>query len=535
MPGPIGGVVAGGRSIVSQPMGGADPQLRTQLARGGGLGLAGSLISAASGLVYTVLLARVLGDAGLGAALSAIALAAIATSLGKLGMDSTAIWLGTRNAVDQIARIRPTTRYMVAVSAAVGTAAGLVLALAGGLMSRSSGETATVGRALLAISWGVPFGVGVMVVLGATRGLGGIAPFVMVGNILVPVARPLLLIAVALAGGGAVAAAFAWAVPLPFAVALGTVVLRRQVRRHERRAGVIGPDWPRPAERTTILRYALPRTVSAGLEQALLWLDVLLVGALAGTAAAGVYGGASRFVAAGLIVDTALRVAVAPMMGRLLHTRQTDQLNELYRVATVWLVLFSIPVYAVVGVFAPTLLSWLGPEFASGDVVLVIMAVGASVTLSAGNVHSLLLMSGHSGWAAINKGIVVAVNVVGNLVLVPVWGIKGAALAWAAAMLLDAALALTQVSRFVGLRLDHRLVGHAAAAATAATVPILVVVRWTLGTSTGALFVGLFLAGASLTTVCWCWRDRFQFADITAVRASRHRSAKPSIDPERVH
>src|SRR5699024_6849766 len=66
-------------------------------------------------------------------------------------------------------------------------------------------------------------------------------------------------------------------------------------------------------------RYAAPRVVSESLSQLLVWLDVLIVGAIAGPAAAGVYGAATRIAAAGSLVDQAIRVVVAPIFSRLLH------------------------------------------------------------------------------------------------------------------------------------------------------------------------------------------------------------------------
>lgn len=67
-----------------------------------------------------------------------------------------------------------------------------------------------------------------------------------------------------------------------------------------------------------------------GMEQATIWLGVLLVGILAGPAAAGVYGGASRFVQAGLIIDSAIRVVVSPRFSAMLHLKDTKGVQSLY-------------------------------------------------------------------------------------------------------------------------------------------------------------------------------------------------------------
>src|SRR5699024_3090201 len=163
--------------------------------------------------------------------------------------------------------------------------------------------------------------------LAATRGLGMVVPYVLVGSVAIPVSRTFLVIMVAVFGGTAGLAVGSWAVPVTAGMAAALVVLTRQVARLE---GVDSPrSWWLRAERAgSILRFALPRTVSVALEQSLLWLDVVLVGTLAGTAAAGIYGGASRLIAAGFVVDTAIRVVVSPRFSRFLHEGRLAQLQD---------------------------------------------------------------------------------------------------------------------------------------------------------------------------------------------------------------
>ena len=69
------------------------------------------------------------------------------------------------------------------------------------------------------------------------------------------------------------------------------------------------------------------------------------------------------------------------------------------------------------------------------------------LSMSAGGVQSVLLMSGKSRWQLLNKlsSLVVAVTL--NFTLVPVWGLYGAVTAWASALLIDTFLASYQVFR----------------------------------------------------------------------------------------
>ena len=469
-----------------------------QLARGGGISLLGSATSALMGFVLTVVLARTLGDSGSGVVLQAIAVFTIVLSFARAGLDSAAVWMLPRLVTRDPSRIRGTLLWMLAVTAAAGVLCALIVEVAAPLL-----DVAVVDAVRVA-GWFLPAGALVLVALAATRGLGGVAPYALVGSVALPTARPLFVGIAAAAGASLALVTLAWALPLPLALVAALAVLRVQVLRHER--GARGP-WriDRPVRRE-LLGYAWPRTLSAGLEQSIIWLDVLIVGVIAGTAAAGVYGGASRFVAAGLIIDSALRIVVSSRFSALLYENRIGDVQALYRTAATWLVLFGAPIYLLLGIFAPVVLRLLGPGFEQGSTALAILCAGAVLTFAAGNIHSVLLMSGRSGWGAFNKVVVLVLNIVGNVLLVPVLGIAGAALVWSLSMVVDAALAAIEVRVLLGIRLGF------ASAAYALLVPLASVglpaigARLLLGEtllalcSGGALGVILFLG--------WCLLDR---------------------------
>ncbi|GAB3406181.1 hypothetical protein GCM10027515_20450 [Schumannella luteola] len=495
---------------------------RRRLARGGGLSFLGSALSALLGFAATVVITRSLGDAGAGQVLQLIAVITIALSFGRLGMDSVGVWLLPRLG-EAPQRIRPAVTLQLGVALLGGGAAALVVALA--LPQLATGIDPDLLRSAAAV---LPAGCVMLVALAALRGLGGLRGYVLIGSVVLPSTRVLALLAAALLVATPLALGLAWALPLiPLAV-IAVVVLLRRVRASAPPPGS-GAGRPRRASwipdrglTRQSLGYALPRTLSAVLEQGLLWLDVIIVGALAGSAAAGDYGAASRLIAAGLIIDTALRVVVAPRFSALLHAGRRSETEALYRTAASWLVLFSAPIYLLLAVFAPLVLTWFGEGFGDGATALMILCAGAIVTFLAGNVHSLLLMSGRSGWAAANKAIVLALNVTANLLLVPVFGITGAAAAWAGAMLLDAVLAGVQVRLLLGIR---PALGHVLGALL---VPLVLVgapallLRWALGATLPALLLSIGVGGAAL--LVWARLDgrRHHLDELTA--AFRRRS-----------
>src|SRR5690606_28859313 len=127
----------------------------------------------------------------------------------------------------------------------------------------------------------------------------------------------------------------------------------------------------------TVTTFALPRTVSNGLDQVLVWADVIIVGALAGAASAGQYGAAARFVFAGFIVVTALRIAVGPRFSVLVASGDRQTLTDLYAATAGWALVLGGPVYVTLAVYAPVVLTWLGDDFGAAHVPMVMLCLGA--------------------------------------------------------------------------------------------------------------------------------------------------------------
>lgn len=493
--------------------------VQATFARAGLFSLGGAVVGAVGGFALNLLLANVLGDSDYGAVLQAIAIFSIALSFGKLGMDSAAMWVCARSHALSRERLEAAARMMLAATV-IGCGVGAIAVVGAGLALRASADPGTrqVGNALVSSGWALPFAGLVLVVLSASRGLGAIKPYVLLGSVGLSVVRIVGAGIVAIVGWKVAGQAFVWAGANVLIVLVAIPVLRRQLRRAQ------VSDEPVSSEagsRREITRFALGRTISAGLEQGLLYLDIVLVGLIAGSAAAGVYGGATRFVAAGLIAEVGIRAVVAPRFGTLIHRGEFGELQALYRLSAVWLVLLSAPVYFILAVFAPVVLGWLGPDFVAGDTVLVILSFGTMLTLAAGNIHSVLLMGGFSGLAALNKAAALGVNIVANLVLVPWIGINGAAVAWTIAMLLDAAMATFEVRRRLDVNPQVGAILYPLLIAGVTFGVPAILVRSVWGATTLSMFLTIVLSTVPFATWCVLDRERLGLANLSAVLRRR--------------
>lgn len=489
--------------------------------RRGSLALLGSVIAAISGFALSVLVGRSLGTVGAGVFFSITGLFVIASAVLKLGADTAELW--------RLPRLVATRRFgdlrrTIAVALVPPTVASVVVSIVMVIAAEPIARTLTgsddpdvvhqVVWSAVALAVMAP----AYVMIAATRGLGSIGPFVGLQNVGLPVGR-LVAVGTAVAlGAGGVGVMAAWSLPAVVVAACATVWLASIVRRH--RAAPHGPA-PRAAPDIALelWGFAAPRGVTASIEATLVTVNTLVVGVLIGPAAAGVFGALSRFVTAGTLAEQAIRVVVGPRFSALLGLDDRAGASRLYATTTPWVVVASWPIFVVIAVGAPALLGVFGPGFAEGADALAILGVAMCVSQLAGNVQTVLLMSGRSAAQLRNKIVALVVLLALDAVLIPLFGIVGAALAWAVSLLVDTALAFAVVRRTVGIDLSTRLLTRMAIAAVLTFgVPTAALVR-VAGFGMLGLVGGVSIGALVYAPLLWRWRHDLALTAVSDVLA----------------
>jgi O-antigen/teichoic acid export membrane protein len=481
--------------------------LRT-LARGSTLGLVGVVAKGLFGFLLAVVVTRGLGASETGVFFSAVALFTIVTTVAQFGAHTGLVRAVSRQrALDRVVDVRPTLAVALApVFALAVVLAGVVAVFAPALVGAVMGDDRASGAIgyLRLLALFLPFAAVATTALSATRGLGSVKPYVAVENLAIPLLRPPLVLAAVALGLGGAGVAVTWGVPLVAGAAVALVLLARMVRDAETRATADGA--PRASARqlaADFWGFAAPRGVGAIFQAAVAWSDVLIVAALRSPREAGIYGATSRLVMLGTFSLQAVRLAIAPQFSSLLSGGDTARAQTLYQTATWWLMAASWPAYLLLAVFAPVVLQIFGPEFVAGATALRILAVAMLFHLATGNVTTVLLMGGKSAWNLGNTAAALTTNVGLNLVLVPRYGIAGAAVAWAASVLLENALALGQVGWLLRLRPFGRGYPVVALAALGCYGAIGVGVRALLGGSVAALATTVLVGTTAYALLLW--------------------------------
>jgi O-antigen/teichoic acid export membrane protein len=272
-------------------------------------------------------------------------------------------------------------------------------------------------------------------------------------------------------------------------------------------------------------RFSLPRALAGFFQIIVYGLDVLLVGAILNTRDAAVYKGASAYAALGTFALGIIGLALGPQLAHLMARNEKRRTENLFQVGTWWLMVLSWPFGITTAIFAPLLMSVYGKEFVAGSTALVILSIAFLVQTGTGNNKVVLLMGGKSSLNLIFSAVALAMNVGLNLLLIPKYGINGAAIAWAATILFDNGSTTLAVRYLLGLKPFGSGWLLVALASLLCYGAVELAFRVALGPTVTA-FVAAGLVGSILYLgALWLLRGKLQFAAFRPLLRARRLKA----------
>ncbi len=179
------------------------------------------------------------------------------------------------------------------------------------------------------------------------------------------------------------------------------------------------------------LLTALPLLLIVGLNLISSRIDVIMLGMLSEIEHVGIYSAASRVADVVVFGLVSANAVVAPMIARLHSTGRQEELQRMVYLAAKGICLLTLPIALILLIFGHQILGLFGQGFSAGYPVLVILVCGQLVNALAGPVGYLMTMTGHQVKAARMVGISAMLNLALNGLLIPVWGMIGAAIATA--------------------------------------------------------------------------------------------------------
>jgi O-antigen/teichoic acid export membrane protein len=504
-------------------------QLRS-LARGGALNLVASAFGAITGIGLVVIVTRGLSPTDAGVFFTATSIFLVVARICELGSSTGLVYFLSRSrALGRPEQMRSWLRAGLVPIAVVSVVLSISMIVAAPALARLFDQTGDSAAAdvlrLLAVF--VPVAAVNEAFLGATRGTGTMRTTALLEQIARPTLQ-MLLILLAIAAG--TRPELAWALPYVPAALVAGVWLRRRVSRpageQDEGAGAGGGAAGRRSTAAEFWRFTAPRSVTSIAQIALQRLDIILIAAILGPVEAALYTAATRFLVVGQLAGQSLTLAVQPKLAAALARRDLGTSRTLYQTSTCWLVLVAWPLYLSFAVLAPHVLRLFGPQYTTGATVVVILMLTMLVATGCGTVDSVLYMAGRTLWHLGNVLLALAVNVTVDLLLIPQLGIEGAAIGWAAAILVNNLLPLGQVIGAV--RLHPLGAGSLTAMALAlACFGLLPGAALLLNGQLPWVVVALFVGAVLYVGGCWRFRRVLDVDALLAVLPGRWSTARP--------
>ena len=178
-----------------------------------------------------------------------------------------------------------------------------------------------------------------------------------------------------------------------------------------------------------MLKISLPLMFAQSVQFIMAWTDKLMLGNMLGPESVGVYGVAFRFSMGVSITLMAINSIASPKFAEKFSNNDISGMGKVAMQSAKLIFWTTIPLASIILIFPKFFMGIYGSEFLIGVVVLRWLILGRVVNALSGSVGNLMQMTGQQNnyMKILMAGSII--NVTLNYILIPIYGIKGAAFA----------------------------------------------------------------------------------------------------------
>lgn len=177
------------------------------------------------------------------------------------------------------------------------------------------------------------------------------------------------------------------------------------------------------------LSAAIPLMFLEGMRTIHHQTDALMLGAMQGPEAVGVYSVLSKGVMLVVFVLGAVDTTLSPLIARLYTLGDFDELQKIVTKSSRTVFIVSSLITIIFILFGHWFLLLFGQDFIEGRTALNILCIGKLLGAFTASSTFLLTMTGHERHVMVSAIASLSLNLVLNFLFIPRWGIEGAALA----------------------------------------------------------------------------------------------------------
>jgi O-antigen/teichoic acid export membrane protein len=466
------------------------------LSSGAGTTLAGKLTGRAAHLVGQVFLARLLGPEVFGLYAIGWTVLSMARVIAPVGLENAVVRFAGPFWPQDRASLVEVIRRSIGLSLAFGLLVGGILFATADWLGAVVFDKPSVTPIIQWFALACPLATTLRVAAAATRVTTKMQYSVLSEDVGQPVFHLVALFCLQAIGLTLTNAVFATVASFAFAALLAFVFVLRVPAR-----ATVAATRGAPAGAREMLAFSIPSAVAAALGVFLFLIDRAMIAHFGSAREAGIYQAVSQCSMVFAVVQNAMSNIFAAMIPKLEEEDRRDRLQEVLRISTKWALYLCIPPFLVMATAPRELIAVLfGARYLDGSSALPLLAGAQLLTSVTGLAGLLLIMTGRQRpWLALTAT-AFAANVVANVILIPRYGMTGAAMSSIGSIGLLLVASLTFVRRSLRVfPLDRRI--RKGVVAALASLAVLLGVRELAMSAIAHLVVATLASGVTFLGV----------------------------------
>ena len=412
----------------------------SEITKGAGINLGGMIGGKGLLFFYTIFLARVLGVGDLGLYFLGITIVGFLAVLSNFGLSiGVTRFVAIYNSRNDFRRLKGTVQISAVITLLPSLIMVGIIFLLGDVVSTFIFHKSELGIVIKILSLSIPFDSLRWIFLAATRGLKFMQYTAYTENLAWIGLRFLFAILFVFGFGMKLeGAVLAYIVSSFFSASLAFYYANKVIPLTNRK---VVPVF----EVKKLLKFSIPMVFSIFLGNLTRQIDVLMLGLFVSAAEVGLYSVVVRIIVLAEVVFGIFMPIFNPFVTDLYEKKELSKLSNLLKTITRWSVTISFPVFLSLFFFPGLFLHFFGAEFIQASACLSILAIVHLFSSTSSLPSSIIFMSGRSDITFKNNSAMLLINVVFNYLLIPQYGILGAAIATGISLILIAFVRITEV------------------------------------------------------------------------------------------
>ena len=401
-----------------------DESLRT-IAKGAGVSFVGAFVGLGLGYLSRIIIARFLGPDEYGLISLGYAALMIGATLSLVGLPAgIQRYVSFYRGKGDEGRIKGTILGALKISVPMSLIVGAIFFFYADWISINVFHSLELTPILKIFAIAIPFLVLTDNAIYATIGFQDVRYRVYVVDLFQNIFKLLAIVALLVLGFDVMGAAWGWAITVVLTPFLAFYFLEKRVFpifNTEVKAIFIDRE---------LFAFSLPLIFTAVAGMVMGWMDTLMIGYFLSASAVGIYNVALPTARLLTVVTKSIGVLLTPVASELYARNREQELRIIYTVVTKWVLSLALPFSLLMVLFSESIIRIMfGTEYIGGSTALSILAFVSlfSVVLSPANYilytygRTRIIMRGYFAGASL--------NFILNLLLIPMYGLNGAAIA----------------------------------------------------------------------------------------------------------